>query len=367
VSRTLVVTNDFPPRHGGIPTFVRSLCDAFPPDDLVVYASRQSDDSRYDATLPFRVLRDPTRILLPTPAVGRRVTRVLRDERCDRVVFGAAAPLGLLGEPLRAAGARRLVALTHGHEVWWARLPGTRGVLRRIGDAVDVVTYVSEWCRARIAPALSPGAAAAMQRLSPGVDTGRFHPGCGGDAVRARLGLDTERLVVVCVGRLVRRKGHDALVRAWPDVLAARPGSVLLLVGTGPLHRRLRRLVRRQGLDGAVRLLGAVDDLPPYLDAADVFAMPCRSVRLGLEVEAFGIVYLEAAACGLPVVAGRSGGVPEVVAMLDDAVVVDGRDPGEVAAAVLALAGRRTAAPRLDLGRSDLETLRTLLEDSPAT
>jgi phosphatidylinositol alpha-1,6-mannosyltransferase len=362
-----VVTNDFPPRHGGIPTFVRSLCDAFPPDDVVVYASRQPGDTRYDATLPFRVHRDPTSVLLPTRAVSRRVTRALREERCDRVVFGAAAPLGLLGDPLRAAGARRQVALTHGHEVWWARLPGTRRVLRRIGDAVDVVTFVSQWCRERIAPALSPTAAAAMQRLSPGVDTDRFRPGCGGDTVRTGLGLDPEDLVAVCVGRLVRRKGQDVLVRAWPEVLASRPGSVLLLVGTGPLRRTLARLVRRHSLGDAVRLLGAVDDLPPYLDAADVFAMPCRTVRRGLEVEAFGIVYLEAAACGLPVVAGRSGGVPEVVAMLDDAVVVDGRDPGEVAAAVLALAGRRTAAPRLDLGRSDLETLRTLLEDSSAT
>ncbi len=361
MTRTLVVTNDFPPRHGGIPTFVRSLCDAFPPADVVVYASRQPGDSEYDATLPFRVHRDPTRVLLPSPAVGRRVARVVRDEGCDRVVFGAAAPLGLLGCRLRAAGARRLVALTHGHEVWWARLPGTRRLLRRIGDSVDVVTYVSEWCREQIAPALSPQAAIAMRRLSPSVDTERFRPGCGGYAVRARLGLDADALVVVCVGRLVRRKGQDSLVRAWPEVLAARPGSVLLLVGTGPLNRALRRLVRRHGVGGAVRLLGAVDDLPPYLDAADVFAMPCRSVRLGLEVEAFGIVYLEAAACGLPVVAGRSGGAPEVAARLDEAVVVDGRDAGQVAAAVLALAGRRTHAPRLDLGETDQETLRALL------
>jgi phosphatidylinositol alpha-1,6-mannosyltransferase len=361
VSRTLVVTNDFPPRHGGIPTFVRSLCEAFPPTEVVVYASRQQGDSAYDATLPFRVHRDPTRVLLPTPAVGRRVTRVLREEGCDRVVFGAAAPLGLLGGRLRAAGARRVVALTHGHEVWWARLPGTRGALRRIGDSVDVVTYVSHWCRERIAPALSPQAASEMRRLSPSVDTERFRPGCGGGAVRSRLGLGPDDLVVVCVGRLVRRKGQDTLVRAWPEVLEARPGSVLLLVGTGPLRRRLARSARRLGLDGAVRLLGAVDDLPPYLDAADVFAMPCRSVRFGLEVEAFGIVYLEAAACGLPVVAGRSGGVPEVAAMLDDAVVVDGRDPRQVAAGVLGLAGRRQPTPRLDTGASDVETLRRLL------
>ncbi len=365
MTRTLVVTNDFPPRLGGIPTFVRSLCDAFPADEVVVYASRQPGDRAYDATLPFRVHRDPRRVLLPTPAVARRVTRVLGEEGCDRVVFGAAAPLGLLGRRLRAAGAERLVALTHGHEVWWARLPGTRGLLRRIGDSVDVVTYVSEWCRARVAPALSPAAAAGMRRLAPGVDTARFHAGCGGDEVRARLGLDRARLVVVCVGRLVRRKGQDTLVRAWPEVLAARPGSVLLLVGTGPLRRSLVRSLRRHRLGDAVRVVGAVDDAAPYLDAADVFAMPCRSLRWGLEVEAFGIVYLEAAAMGLPVVAGRSGGVPEVAAMIDprleDAVVVDGRDPGAVAAAVLALAGRRTDHPRVPLGRTDGKLLRGLL------
>ena len=159
MSRTLVVTNDFPTRHGGIETFVLSLCERLPPDEVVVYTASMPGDREYDAKLPFPVYRDPAGMLLPTPAVGRRVVEVMRRHGCDRVVFGASAPLGLLAPRLRRAGAKRLVALTHGHEVWWARVPGTRRLLRRIGDSVDVMTYVSEWCRARIAPALSADAA----------------------------------------------------------------------------------------------------------------------------------------------------------------------------------------------------------------
>jgi phosphatidylinositol alpha-1,6-mannosyltransferase len=316
MSRTLVVTNDFPPRRGGIETFVRQLCDDLPPEDVVVHTASMPGDQAYDATLPFTVVRDPRSRLLPTPAVARRVAATLRNQGCDQVIFGASAPLGLLAPHLRRAGAVRQVALTHGHEVWWAALPGTRRLLRRIGDEVDVMTYVSTYCRDRIAPALSRRAAARMAPLVPTVDTTRFRPGCGGEQVRDRLGIPAEALVVVCVARLVRRKGQDTLVRVWPEVRRRFPGTVLLLVGDGPDLRRLQRMVRRRGLGECVVLTGSVpwEEVPAHLDAGDVFAMPCRTRRWGLEVEAFGIVYLEAAACGLRVVGGRSGGAAEALA-----------------------------------------------------
>ncbi len=315
--RTLFVTNDFPPRRGGIETFVRSLCDELPADEVVVYTSSMPGDRAYDAAQPFRVHRDPTTMLLPTPAVARRVRRVLVEEGCDRVVFGAAAPLGLLARSLRAAGAGRLTAITHGHEVWWARIPGSRQLLRRIADDVDDVTYVSQWCRERIAKALSVEGRAKLRPLVPTVDRHRFRPGAGGPLVRQRLGIAADAPVVVCVARMVRRKGQDTLVRAWPDVQSEHPGAILLLVGDGPDRTRLERLVRRRQLAGQVVFAGSVDpaDVPAYLDAGDVFAMPCRSRRWGLEAEAFGIVYLEAAAVGLPVVGGASGGAPEAVAL----------------------------------------------------
>ena len=319
MSRVLVVTNDFPTRRGGIETFVLALCREMPADEVVVYTASMPGGAAYDATLPFPVYRDPSRVLLPTPAVARRVRSVMRRHGCDRVLYGASAPLGLLAPALRRAGARRQVALTHGHEVWWARIPGARRLLRRIGYEVDVLTYVSEWCREHIAPALSPAARDRMVRLSPGVDTQRFHPGCGGTEVRRRLGLDETTPVVVCTARMVRRKGQDTLIRAWPQVLRSHPEARLLLVGDGPDRGRLERLADRVDVREAVVFTGSVpwEEVPAYTDAGDVFAMPCRTRLLGLEVEAWGIVFLEAQACGLPVVVGRSGGTPETV--------VDGR------------------------------------------
>ncbi len=317
MTRTLVVTNDFPPRRGGIETFVRQLCDELPADQVVVHTARMPGQEAYDETLPFPVVRDPAAVLLPTPAVARRAVATLRAHGCDRVLFGASAPLGLLAPRLREAGATSLVALTHGHEVWWARAPLTRRLLRRIGDSVDELTYVSDFCRDRIAPALSPGAAARMRRLAPSVDRTRFHPGCGGERVRRELGIAADAPVVVCVARLVRRKGQDTLVRIWPELLEVFPDAVLLLVGDGPDRRRLDRMVTRRGVGGSVLRVGSVPwhEVPAYMDAGDVFAMPVRTRRLGLEVEAFGIVYLEAAACGLRVVGGDSGGAAEALAL----------------------------------------------------
>ena len=315
MSRTLVVTNDFPTRRGGIESFVLSLCERMPPDEVVVYTASMPGDRDYDAGLPFPVHRDPSGTLLPTRAVARRVVAVMREHDCDRVVFGASMPLGLLAPRLRAAGARRMVALTHGHEVWWARIPVGRRLLRRVGDAVDVMTYVSEWCREHIVPALSPAAAQRMRRLSPGVDTERFFPGCGGADVRRRLGIPAGAPVVVCTARMVRRKGQDTLVKAWPDVLRSHPDARLLLVGDGPHRTAVERLAHQVGVRDSVVFTGSVpwEQVPAYTDAGDVFAMPCRTRLFGLEPEAFGIVFLEAQACGLPVVVGDSGGAPETL------------------------------------------------------
>jgi phosphatidyl-myo-inositol dimannoside synthase len=340
VSRVLVVTNDFPPRRGGIESFVLALCERMPPGEVVVFTASMPGDREHDAGLCFPVVRDRRRLLLPTPCVRRRVAAAMHRHACDRVVFGASAPLGLLAPALRGAGARRIVALTHGHEVWWARLPVVRRLLRRIGDTTDVLTYVSEWCRGRVSPALSPAAAARMERLSPGVDTQRFFPGCGGAEVRDRLGIASSAPVVVCTARLVRRKGQDTLLRAWPAVLRARPDAVLLLVGDGPGRRRLERLAARAKVSGSVLLTGGVpwQQVPAYVDAGDVFAMPCRTRLAGLEPEAWGIVFLEAQACGLPVVVGRSGGAPETLAAETAGRVVAGTD--EVSRAVLDLLAR---------------------------
>jgi phosphatidylinositol alpha-1,6-mannosyltransferase len=233
---------------------------------------------------------------------------------------------------LRRAGAQRLVATTHGHEAGWAQLPAARQLLRRIGDSVDTVTYLGEYTRSRIAPALTPAAAARMTQLPPGVDEKTFHPGSGGAEVRARLGL-TDRPVVVCVSRLVPRKGQDTLIRAMPRVLAAHPDAVLLIVGGGPYARALRRLARETGVADSVRFTGPVpwEELPAHYGAGDVFAMPCRTRRGGLDVEGLGIVYLEASATGLPVVAGDSGGAPDAVLDGETGWVVRGGEPEEAA------------------------------------
>jgi phosphatidylinositol alpha-1,6-mannosyltransferase len=330
--KVLIVTNDFPPRAGGIQSFVHALAVRLPEGSVTVYAPAWEGAAAFDAAQPFPVERHPTSLMLPVPSVARRAARLLGRDGCDTVLFGAAAPLGLLAPSLRRAGARRLVAMTHGHEAGWAALPGARSLLRRIGDSVDTVTYLGEYTRTRLARALSPEAVARMTRLAPGVDSGAFRPGAGGAAVRDRLGL-AGRPVVICVSRLVPRKGQDTLIRAWPEVQATVPDAVLLLVGGGPYAGRLRRLVHGLGVAGSVIFTGPVPwlELSAYYDAGDVFAMPCRTRRHGLDVEGLGIVYLEASATGLPVIGGDSGNAPDAIRAGETGYVVSGRSPAEVA------------------------------------
>jgi phosphatidylinositol alpha-1,6-mannosyltransferase len=327
--RTLVVTNDFPPRPGGIQSFVHGLVSRLPADRVVVYTSRWRGWQEWDASQQFEVIRENTSVLLPTTNVRRKVVELLTAHECEAVWFGAAAPLGLLAPALRRAGAERIVATTHGHEVGWAAAPGARQLLRRIAGDVDVLTYLGDFTKSRLQNVVPKETT--LQRLAPGVDTDAFRPGLGAER-RDQLGL-RDRRVVVCVSRLMPRKGQDVLIRALPAIRQRVPDVSLLLVGGGPMRQRLERLAVTAGVAGAVTFTGSVptDELPTYYGAGDVFAMPGRTRLGGIDVEGLGIVFLEAAACGLPVVAGDSGGAPEAVVDGTTGYVVDGRSVGAVA------------------------------------
>ncbi|HEY2272709.1 MAG TPA: glycosyltransferase family 4 protein [Jatrophihabitantaceae bacterium] len=326
---TLIVTNDFPPRQGGIQSYVHELARRQPAGSVVIYASDHQGSAAFDAAQPFPVVRHRTGLLLPTPAVQRRAESILRQHGATAVWFGASAPLGLLGRGLRRAGAERVVASTHGHEVGWAMLPAARQALRRIGDGADVITYIAEYTRQRLGTAFGPHPE--LRQLTPGVDTETFRPGIDGSAVRERYGL-AGRPVIVCVSRLVARKGQDVLIEALPGIRAAVPGATLLLVGKGPYEPKLRALAERRAVQDSVVFTGGVPfpQLPEHYAAGDVFAMPCRTRRKGFDVEGLGIVYLEASALGLPVLAGDSGGAPEAVREGETGYVVGGRDVAAV-------------------------------------
>jgi phosphatidyl-myo-inositol dimannoside synthase len=327
VGRTLLVTNDFPPRTGGIQRYLLELATRLPDGELLVYAPAWPGCAAFDARLPFPVHRHPTSLMVPEPTVVRRAVDLARTHAADTVWFGAAAPLALIAPRLRrTSDVTRVLASSHGHEVGWSMLPGARQALRRIGRDADVVTTVSSYTRRRVAAAFGPSAA--LELLRSGIDTHRFRPDAAARAaIRRRHGLG-EAPVITCVARLVARKGQDVLVRALPRVRARVPGTRLVLVGDGPEARRLHALAAAQDVADAVVFAGPVADidLPAYHAAGDVFALPCRTRRGGLDIEGLGIALLEAAAAGRPVVAGRSGGAPETVREGRTGHVVDGRD-----------------------------------------
>jgi len=335
-----LVTNDFPPRSGGIQSYLENLVGELVKTGthtLTVYAPKWKGCEAFDAEAAlsgYDVVRHPTTLMVPEPTVALRMRRLISSRNVDTVWFGAAAPLALLAPLARDAGASRVIASTHGHEVGWSMLPLARTALRRIGNDTDVVTFISNYTRDRFASAFGPHAA--LERLSPGVDTDRFEPDSVARAeLRARYGLG-ERPVVLCLSRLVPRKGQDVLIRALPAIRERVDGAVLVIVGGGPYRSTLHQLAHELGVADDVVFTDGVpsDELPAHHAMADVFAMPCRTRGAGLDVEGLGIVYLEASACGVPVVAGRSGGAPESVVDGETGLVVDGEDVGAVATAV---------------------------------
>lgn len=350
-SPVLFVTNDFGPRAGGIETFVIGLIQRRPHGQTIVYTSAQENSEHYDADwlakYGVRVIRDRAKILLPTPRVSSQLKKIIRDHRITTAAFGAAAPLGLLSAGMKRAGVVRTVALTHGHEVWWAKVFPFNLLLRRIGSTVDVLTYLGDFTRKAIAKGLSDKAQRSMVKIAPGIDVDHFIPT---DATKLRnsLGL-SDKKVIVSVGRLVHRKGQDHLIEAMPAILQGVPTAHLLLVGQGPYREYLQKLVTKYGLEDSVTFIGRIQyaDLPQYICVGDIFAMPSRSRLMGLEVEGLGIVYLEASSCGLPVLAGSSGGAPDAVVQSETGLVVDGTDNKQIAAAAVELLANTDLARRM--------------------
>jgi phosphatidylinositol alpha-1,6-mannosyltransferase len=332
IPRTLVVTNDFPPRVGGIQRTLEALVQQFPPDRVAVLCPEWDDAATYDAAAPFRIFRQPERFLWPTPGVGRRVREAASAFGAEVVLFGATYPLALLGPRLRAHGLH-YIAAAHGFEYWLSIAPGTHAAMRHAtGKASRVAVMCSAFIARRVRTAVPRDVPVSV--LYPGADVERFRPDLETGDIRAALDIGDAPLVV-CVSRLVARKGQDVLIEAMPAIRERVPEARLLLVGGGPEEGRLRQLARAAP-DGAVVFAGQVseEDLPRYYAVGDVFAMPCRTRLRGLEVEGWGNVFIEAAACGKPVVVGDSGGAREALVDGETGVLVDGRRVDEVATAV---------------------------------
>ena len=356
MGRTLVITNDFPPRPGGIQTFGYEIVRRFDPESVTVLTSNWEGAAEFDAAQDFRIVRANTQTLVPSKSTLSMAREIVVAENITRVLFGAAAPLGLLASSLRKLGVQNIVGMTQGHETGWAMTPGTRQALRKIGNDTDYLTYISEYTHKKIAKALSPDAAARMRRIVPGVDSTEFSPDnlSSGNQLRTELGW-IDRPVIVCVSRLMARKGQDELIRALPIIQQTAPNASLIIVGDGPYRKDLERLVKKLGLESFVHLTGKVSqaELSKWYAAGDIFAMPCRTRMGGWDVEGLGIVFLEGSATGLPAIVGDSGGAVDAVIDGETGYLVDGTNTAEIAGRIAYLFANPDVAKKMgEAGRN---------------
>jgi phosphatidylinositol alpha-1,6-mannosyltransferase len=334
----LLVTNDFPPKVGGIQAYLWELWRRMDPSTFAVLtASSHPGAAAFDAEqkgLGFRIERVENRVLLPTPSTARRIRSMAQDVGASLVVIDPALPLGLVGPSL---GGLPYAVVLHGAEVTVpGRLPGSRQALGHVLShsvlAVCAGGYPAAEARRVAGDAMPP-----VVEVPPGVDVERLRPltAAARRKARASLGLPPDGPLVVSLSRLVPRKGMDVLIEAAAALVPSFPDLTVVIAGSGRDRARLDARVRDSG--APVRMLGAVpdDELPLLYGVADVFVMACRDRWLGLEQEGFGIVFLEAAACGVAQVAGRSGGADEAVVDGKTGLVVDDPgDPGRVAGAL---------------------------------
>jgi phosphatidylinositol alpha-1,6-mannosyltransferase len=345
VTRHLLVTNDFPPKLGGIQSYLYELWRRLPADSFAVYTTPFDGSATFDANHPFPIERSPESWLGPYPWLVSRINRLVREFGADFVLLDPAVPLGAIGRRLAVPHG----VILHGAEVTIpGRLPLSRQLLARVLRSSQLVVAAGQYsldeaerCAGRRLPSVV---------IPPGVDGDRFHPYDTADhhRTRASFGVSEDEFLLASVNRLVARKGMDVLIEA-ASLLRRRGHPVRVLIGgDGRCRTDLQDLIDRTG--APARLLGRVDDedIPRLYGAADAMAMLCHDRWFGLEQEGFGIVFLEAAAAGIPQVAGRSGGAHEAV---EDGVtgfiVDDPRDPHAVADVIEPLVTDRLLRERL--------------------
>lgn len=356
--RTLLVTNDFPPTIGGIQSYLRDFLGCLDPNDVVVFASTQDAEAaqEFDSKAAYTVERWPRKVMLPTAATSKRMQELIRTHNIDTVWFGAAAPLALMGKAAKQAGAKKVVATTHGHEVGWSMLPGARQALRLIGNYADCITYISQYTLQRFQKAFGPHPR--WVHMPSAVSVGSFQAAAGDKSqAKEHFGLvdAPSAPVILCVSRLVPRKGQDQLLRAMPIVREQVPDAQLLIIGRGRYRSTLEILAKIYAPDAIIQEAKDDAELSLAFAAGDVFAMPVRTRGGGLDVEGLGIVYLEAQAAQLPVIAGNSGGAPETITA-ETGVVIDGNNVQEIAdALVTMLSNPQQSAAMGQAGREHVE------------
>ena len=332
VPRTLLITNDYPPRVGGIQRTLEALVRCFPADRVAVLCPEAEGAAAFDEAAPYEVFRQPERFLWPVLDVRRRVHEAVRSFGAEVVLFGAVYPLALLGPSLAEAGTPYLAA-AHGFEYWLSIAPGTHALVRRATSRASRVPVMCSRFIARVVRTAVPEGVP-VSVMYPGADLEAFRPDLPSADLTELHGV-ADRPLIVCVSRLVARKGQDVLILAMPEIRRRVPDATLLIVGEGPYRGRLEALAAVAPA-GSVVFTGQVSeaDLPRYYGAGNVFAMPCRNRLGGLEVEGWGNVFIEAAACGRPVVVGDSGGARESLVRGETGLLVNGSDVGQVAEAV---------------------------------
>ncbi|MEY2626697.1 MAG: hypothetical protein RJB08_456 [Actinomycetota bacterium] len=331
--RHLLVTNDFPPKVGGIQSLLWEWWRRLPSDQFAVLTSPYRGAREWDAEQPFRVERIRESVLLPHPLMARRINDLAHEFGAEFVVLDPAVPLGLIGPSLDLPYA----VVLHGAEVTVpGRIPGSKQALGRVLRGAVHCIAAGHYPAAEAERAAGRGLPVTV--VHPGVDTERFCPLTENQklAARDKFGIARDAELIVGLSRLVPRKGFDIAIAAAARLARSRPRLELVIAGAGRDEGRLARLARDRG--APVRFLGRVpfEDLPQLYGCADVFTMLCRNRWLGLEQEGFGIVFLEAAACGVPQIAGRSGGAAEAVDDGVTGVVVDDPDNIDQVAAAFA-------------------------------
>jgi phosphatidylinositol alpha-1,6-mannosyltransferase len=329
----LLVTNDFPPKLGGIQSYLWELWRRLPPDETTVLTTPYEGDRVWDTDQAFRVERTRQKVLVPSPPLIRHIDRLAEQVDAELILLDPALPLGLVGPRLE----RPYGLVLHGAEVTVpGRVPGTHLALRRVLRGAQLVVAAGGYPAAEARRAAGRDLPTVV--VPPGVDVDRFRPlePLARMSVRADFGLPVSGTLVLSLSRLVPRKGMDVLIEAVASLAERRTRLHLAIGGDGRDRRRLERLAAKTG--APVTFLGRVADerLPDLYGCADVFAMLCRNRWAGLEQEGFGIVFLEAAAAGVAQLAGDSGGASEAVDDNETGLVV--REPDNVEAVRHALA-----------------------------
>lgn len=348
MKRTLLLTQFFPPEKGGIQNYLYNICKNLPSDKTFVFSStpHKKEILEFDQSQPFKIYRNNSqeiyqKLHLTSLSIYKETSKIVKENNIEKIFLGHFyIPYVITALILKKFKNIPYTIFTHGLEILETKnSPKSSYILKLCLKNAQNIIVTTDYLKNKIINKYyNLDLNKKIIKVPPGVNSGFFQPNLNTSSLKNKLDLKNKKIIFTC-GRLVKRKNHQLVIKALPEILKKIPNAIYLIAGIGPEEKQLKKQVEELNLENQVKFLGEIKnkDLPLYYNLADIFCMPSLYNEETGDIEGFGMVFIEAQACGTPTIGSNTGGIPDAIRNNIDGFLIDPKSSQDLASKIIKL------------------------------